>query len=153
MRDNFDPRVTWDDLQWVRERWMGPVILKGVMNPSDAQRAAALGLEGIVVSNHGGRQLDGARATADVLPAIAAAVGDRMTVLVDGGVRSGLDVVKMLSLGADAVLLGRAWVYALAVGGQVGVAHAIDVIRKEIIVAQALMGLTRPDELRLSALS
>ena len=109
MRNNFDPSVTWKDLDFIRQNWSGPLIIKGILDAEDARAAADLGADGIVVSNHGGRQLDGVPSTARALPAIADAVGDRMTVLADGGVRSGLDVVRMLALGAKGVLLGRAW--------------------------------------------
>ena len=143
----FDPSVTWDDLAWVRKHWPGKVILKGILDVADARRAVDVGADGIVVSNHGGRQLDDVRSTAAALPPIAEAVGDRVEVLVDGGVRSGLDVVKMLSLGAKACLLGRAWTYAVAGGGQEGVAHAIRIIREEMQVAMALTGKQRLSEL------
>lgn len=145
MRDNFDPSVTWKDLEWVRERWSGPLILKGVLDPEDARAAAKLGADGVVVSNHGGRQLDGAVSTARALPGIADAVGDTITVLADGGVRSGLDVVRMLALGAKAVLIGRAWAYALGARGQAGVAHVLELIAKEMRVAMALTGVTHID--------
>jgi L-lactate dehydrogenase (cytochrome) len=143
MRTNFDPRVTWADLDWVRERWKGPIVLKGVLDPADARQAAGLGLDGLIVSNHGGRQLDGVLSTAQALPPIADAVGDRIAVLADGGVRSGLDVVRLLALGARGVLLGRAWAYALAGGGGAGVAHVLQLIRAEMTVAMALTGATR----------
>ena len=142
MRENFDPTVTWRDLDWVRQEWDGPLILKGVLDAEDAREAAALGADGLVVSNHGGRQLDGTPSTARALPAIAAAVGDRMTVLADGGVRTGLDVVRMLALGARGVLLGRAWAYALAAGGEAGVARMLALIEAEMRVAMALTGCT-----------
>jgi len=142
-RQNFDASVSWKDLDWVRQRWKGPLIIKGILDPSDANLAADIGAEGIVVSNHGGRQLDGTPSTARALPAIAAAVGDRLTVLVDGGVRSGLDVVRMLALGAKGVLLGRAWVYALGGRGEAGVAHVLQLIAEEMRVALALTGCTR----------
>lgn len=143
MRDNFDPSVTWKDLEWVRARWRGPLIVKGILDVEDALAAAALGVDGIVVSNHGGRQLDGVPSTARALPAIAAAVGERLTVLADGGVRSGLDVVRMLALGARGVLLGRAWAFALGGAGQAGVAHVLELIAAEMRVAMALTGCTR----------
>jgi len=136
----FDPSVTWDDLAWVRKHWDGKLVLKGILDVDDARRAAQVGADAIVVSNHGGRQLDDVRSTASALPPIAAAVGDHLEVLVDGGIRSGLDVVKMLALGAKACLLGRAWTYAVAGGGQEGVAHAIRIIREEMNVAMALTG-------------
>jgi L-lactate dehydrogenase (cytochrome) len=142
-RRNFDPSVTWKDLNWVREHWQGPLIIKGILDVSDADLAADLGADGIVVSNHGGRQLDGALSTARALPAIADAVGDRLTVLADGGIRSGLDIVRMLALGAKGVLLGRAWAYALAGRGEAGVAHALKLIETEMRVAMSLTGCTR----------
>jgi L-lactate dehydrogenase (cytochrome) len=143
MRNNFDSTASWSDLEWVRSRWKGPLIVKGILHAEDACRAADLGIDGIVVSNHGGRQLDGALSTARALPAIAAAVGDRLTVLADGGVRSGLDVIRMLALGAKGVLLGRAWVYALAAGGEAAVTHLLSLIEAEMRVAMSLTGCTR----------
>jgi L-lactate dehydrogenase (cytochrome) len=142
MRANFDPTVTWKDLDWVRANWDGPLILKGILDPEDAKSVADLGADGLIVSNHGGRQLDGALPTALALPPIADAVADRLTVLADGGVRSGLDVVRMLALGARGVLLGRAWAYALGGGGQAGVAHMLRLIEAEMRVAMALTGFT-----------
>jgi len=139
---NFDPGVTWDDLAWVRERWKGPLIIKGILDPDDALRVVELGADGLVVSNHGGRQLDGAPSSAHALPAIADAVGGRIRILADGGVHSGLDVVRMLALGADAVLIGRAAVYALAAAGQSGVAHVLRLMEAEMRVAMALSGVT-----------
>jgi L-lactate dehydrogenase (cytochrome) len=144
---NFDAGVTWKDVQWVREQWKGPLIVKGILDPDDAREAAASGADGIVVSNHGGRQLDGVSSTARALPRVADAAGGRMPVLVDGGVRSGLDVVRMLALGADFVLLGRAWAYALAACGQAGVAHVLKLIDSEMRVAMALTGCTSIDQL------
>jgi L-lactate dehydrogenase (cytochrome) len=143
MRGNFDSSVTWRDLDFVRSEWAGPLILKGILDPDDAREAAALGADGIVVSNHGGRQLDGVPSTARALPAIADAVGDRLTLLADGGIRSGLDVVRMLALGAHGVLIGRAWAWALAGAGQRGVAHVLELIAAEMRVAMALTGVTR----------
>ncbi len=142
MRDNFDPTVSWRDLEFIREHWDGPLIIKGILDPEDAKHAVAIGADGIVVSNHGGRQLDGVPSTARALPPIVDAVGDRLTVLVDGGVRSGLDVVRMLALGARGVLLGRAWAYALGGGGQAGVAHMLRLVEAELRVAMALTGRT-----------
>ena len=143
MRENFDPSVTWRDLEWVRSEWKGPLILKGVMEPEDAKQAVALGADAIIVSNHGGRQLDGVVGTATALPRVADALGGSIPILADGGVRSGLDVVRMLALGASGVLLGRAWVYALAARGQTGIAHVLDLIEAEMRVAMALTGVTR----------
>ena len=142
MRNNFDPTVTWRDLDFIRDHWDGPLIIKGILDVEDARAAADFGADGIVVSNHGGRQLDGVLSTARALPPIAEAVRDRLTVLVDGGARSGLDVVRMLALGAHGVLLGRAWVYALAGGGEVGVAHMLQLVEAEMRVAMALTGRT-----------
>jgi L-lactate dehydrogenase (cytochrome) len=142
-RENFDASVTWKDLDWVRQHWRGPLVIKGVLDPGDALEAALVGADGIVVSNHGGRQLDGTSSTARALPAIAAAVGDRLTVLVDGGVRSGLDVVRMLALGAKSVLLGRAWAYALGGNGEAGVEHVLNLMAEEMRIALALTGCTR----------
>jgi L-lactate dehydrogenase (cytochrome) len=143
MRANFDPAVSWADLEFVRQHWNGPLILKGILDPEDARRAAAIGADAIVVSNHGGRQLDGVPSTVRALPAIAEAVGSRMTILADGGVRSGLDVVRMLALGARGVLLGRAWIYALAGAGQRGVAHLIEIMEAEMRVAMTLTGVAQ----------
>jgi L-lactate dehydrogenase (cytochrome) len=143
MRANFDPSVSWRDLDFVRERWTGPLILKGILDAEDALQAASAGADGLVVSNHGGRQLDGVASVAHALPAISRAVGDKLTVLADGGVRSGLDVVRMLALGARGVLLGRAWIYALAGAGQQGVAHVLQIIEAEMRVAMTLTGVNR----------
>jgi L-lactate dehydrogenase (cytochrome) len=136
----FDPRVTWKDLAWVRENWQGKILLKGILDVDDARLAASVGVDGIVVSNHGGRQLDSVAASADALPWIVDAVGDKLEVLMDGGVRSGLDVVKALALGAKACMLGRAWGYAVAARGEAGVAHMLSVMRNEMNVALALCG-------------
>jgi L-lactate dehydrogenase (cytochrome) len=137
---NFDPSVTWDDLAFVREHWRGPLVIKGLLDPDDAEAAVAAGADGIVVSNHGGRQLDGALASAEALPAIAARVKGRATILADGGVRSGIDLLKMLALGADAVLLGRAWAYALAAGGEAGVAALLGGFERDLRAAMAMTG-------------
>lgn len=137
---NFDPTIVWKDLDWIRAEWPRTLIIKGVLDPEDARAAADLGADGIVVSNHGGRQLDGVLSSARALPPIADAVGDRLTLLADGGIRSGLDVVRMLALGAHGVLLGRAWVYALAALGEVGVRLLLDLMMKEMQVAMTLMG-------------
>jgi L-lactate dehydrogenase (cytochrome) len=139
---NFDASVSWKDVEWVRSRWDGPLIIKGILDREDAHDAVNGGANAIVVSNHGGRQLDGVLSAARALPAIVDAIGARIPVLADGGIRSGLDVVRMLALGADFVLLGRAWVFALAGGGQAGVAHALKLIEQEMRVAMALTGCT-----------
>lgn len=143
MRNNFDPSIQWRDLDFIRSEWQGPLIIKGILDPEDARQAAALGADGIVVSNHGGRQLDGVLSSARALPPIAEAVGEHLTVLVDGGVRSGLDVVRMLALGAKGVLLGRAWAYALGAGGEAAVARMLAIIEAEMRIAMALTGTTR----------
>ena len=147
MRENFDSAITWRDLDFIRSEWTGPLIIKGILDPEDAQEAAALGADGLIVSNHGGRQLDGVLSTARALPPIADAVGDKLTVLADGGVRSGLDVVRLLALGAKGVLLGRAWAYALAAGGEAGVTKMLGLIEAEMRVAMALTGVTRIDQI------
>ncbi|RUT66570.1 alpha-hydroxy-acid oxidizing enzyme [Morganella morganii] len=137
---NFDPSISWKDLEWIREFWEGPMIIKGILDPEDAKDAVRFGADGIVVSNHGGRQLDGVLSTARALPAIADAVKSDITILSDSGIRNGLDVVRMLALGADSVLLGRAFVYALAAQGQAGVENLLDLIDKEMRVAMTLTG-------------
>ena len=137
---NFDPTIGWRDLEWIRESWKGSMIIKGVLDPDDARDAVRFGADGIVVSNHGGRQLDGALSSARALPAIAQAVGGDLTVLADGGVRTGLDVVRMLALGARGVLLGRTYVYALAAQGESGVARLLDQIAAEMRVTMTLTG-------------
>ena len=137
---NFDPSVTWKDIEWVRDRWPGPLVLKGVLDAEDARDARRCGVEGVVVSNHGGRQLDGAPSSIAALPAVVEAVGDDLTVLMDGGVRSGLDVLKALALGAKACLIGRAWAYALGAGGGAGVAGMLTILRQELRMAMSLTG-------------
>ena len=139
---NFDPSVSWKDVEWVRSQWGGPLIIKGILDADDARAAAESGANAIVVSNHGGRQLDGVVSSARALPRIADALAGRMPVLVDGGVRSGLDVVRMLALGADFVLMGRAWAYALAARGEAGVAHVLKLVEAEMRVAMALTSCT-----------
>jgi len=137
---NFDPSVTYKDIAWLRQHWKGKLVLKGITDPGDAARAAEEGMDGIVVSNHGGRQLDGSLSSIAALPAIKDAVGGRMTVMLDGGVRSGLDVLRALALGADGVLLGRAWAYALAARGEAGVSQMLAILKEELEVAMALSG-------------
>lgn len=137
---NFDPSITWTDLEWLRGAWSGRIIIKGILDPDDARAARDFGADGIVVSNHGGRQLDGVPATATALPGIADAVAGTLTILADSGIRSGLDVVRMLALGADAVMLGRAYIYALAAAGEAGVVALLDAMRREIAVAMTLTG-------------
>ncbi|MFJ7793910.1 FMN-dependent L-lactate dehydrogenase LldD [Pseudomonas sp. NPDC096950] len=142
LANNFDPSISWSDLEWIREFWKGPMIIKGILDPQDAKDAVSFGADGIVVSNHGGRQLDGVLSTTKALPPIMQAVGNDLTVLVDSGIRSGLDVVRMLALGAKGVLLGRSMAYALAADGQRGVENMLDIFAKEMRVAMTLTGVT-----------
>lgn len=139
-RSQRNPGLSWEDIEWIRRRWQGPFLLKGILTAEDAQRALAAGADGIVISNHGGRALDGAPATIEVLPEIAAAVGGSTSVLIDGGFRRGSDIAKALALGAKCVLLGRAALYGLAAGGEAGVARALAILRDETDRVLALMG-------------
>jgi L-lactate dehydrogenase (cytochrome) len=150
--EQFDPSVTWDDVAWIRERWNGRLVVKGILDPEDARRAVDSGVDGIVVSNHGGRQLDSVPSSARALPDVAEAVGEQVEVLADGGVRTGLDVVKMAALGARAVLIGRAWAWAVAARGETGVRHMLDVMRADIDVALALTGHTSIGDVDRTAL-
>jgi L-lactate dehydrogenase (cytochrome) len=138
----FDPSVTWDDLAWLREHWEGKIALKGILDADDAREAVARGADAVIVSNHGGRQLDDVPSTIRALPAIVDAVGGRCEVLMDGGIRSGLDIVKALSLGARACLIGRPWAYAVAARGEKGVDHLLRIIREEMRVTLGLTGIT-----------
>lgn len=142
----FDPSVTWDDIDWVRAHWPGKLVLKGIMDAEDARRAVDSGTDGIVVSNHGGRQLDGVPATIDALPAVVEAVGDRTTVLVDGGIRSGTDVLRACARGADACMIGRPWAYAVAADGTAGVRRMLATMQAELRVAMGLTGITKISE-------
>lgn len=137
---NFDPSISWKDLQWIRDFWDGPMIIKGILDTEDAKDAVRFGADGIVVSNHGGRQLDGVLSSARALPMIADAVKGDLAILADSGIRTGLDVVRMLALGADSVMLGRAYIYALSAAGGAGVSNLLDLIEKEIRVAMTLTG-------------
>jgi len=148
----FDPSVTWEDIAWVREHWNGRLVVKGVLDAEDARHAVHAGVDGVIVSNHGGRQLDSVPSTARALPEVVDAVGDEVEVLVDGGVRTGLDVVKMIALGAKAVLIGRAWAWAVAARGEAGVRHALAVLKADIDVALGLTGQTSLAGLDRSAL-
>ena len=139
----FDPSVTWQDIDWLRGQWKGRLLLKGILDVQDAQAAVQVGADGIVVSNHGGRQLDSVASTAAKLPAIAQAVGAQTEVLVDGGVRSGVDVFKALALGARGVLIGRPWVWALAAQGEAGVRTLLAQWQRELLLAMTLAGVTR----------
>jgi L-lactate dehydrogenase (cytochrome) len=139
--DNLDPSVTWRDLEWLRANWKGKIVVKGLLDPQDARAAmSAIAPDGIVVSNHGGRQLDSTPATLHALPAIREAVGDKTTVFLDGGIRSGLDVFKAIALGADACLIGRAWAYSLAAQGRAGVSAMLGTMKRDLEVTMALTG-------------
>src|SRR6516165_3090897 len=140
LNENFDPAIGWADLEWIRAFWKGKMLIKGILDPEDARDAVRFGADGLIVSNHGGRQLDGVLSTTKALPPIADAVGDELTVLADSGVRSGLDVVRMLALGARGVLLGRAYIYALATDGEAGVANLLRLFATEMRVAMTLIG-------------
>jgi L-lactate dehydrogenase (cytochrome) len=148
-----NPGATWDDLDWLRGRWSGPLVIKGILTAEDAERAVQAGVDGIVVSNHGGRQLDGTAATLDALVEVAEAVGDRVEVLLDGGVRRGTDVVKALALGARACLIGRPWLFGLATGGEQGVSTVLEILRTELDRALALLGRPSIAELDASVIS
>jgi L-lactate dehydrogenase (cytochrome) len=139
----FDRTVTWDDARWLREQWDGKFAIKGIATPADAQRAAEIGADAIWVSNHGGRQLDTAPATIDTLPAIAEMIAGKREIIFDGGVRRGGDVLKALALGANAVALGRAYLYGLAAGGEAGVARALSILDAELRRTMALTGRAR----------
>jgi L-lactate dehydrogenase (cytochrome) len=138
--NNFDRSITWADLDWIRAAWDGPLVIKGVLDREDARDAVKAGAQGLVVSNHGGRQLDGVRSSISALPSIADAVGGDLELYLDGGVRSGLDVLKACALGAKACFVGRAWAYALGAGGQAAVARMLETLRAELEVAMVLTG-------------
>src|SRR6476469_2697227 len=142
-----NPALSWDDLGWLRAQTELPIVIKGIQHPDDAREAAQRGIDGIVVSNHGGRQIDGAVGSLDALPAIAEAVGGELAVLFDSGVRSGSDVLKALALGADAVCLGRPYLWGLALDGQAGVETVLKMVLAELDLTMALCGLTRPEEI------
>jgi len=139
--------VTWDDLKWIRQAWNRAIVIKGIHTAEDARRAVDIGADALVVSNHGGRQLDGVAPTLSVLPEVVSAVGDRIEVLLDGGVRRGSDIVKALCLGARAVLAGRAYVYGLAAAGGAGVARAIEILRTDLVRTLKLLGCASVAEL------
>lgn len=150
--ENFDPSISWKDLEWIRDFWDGPMIIKGILDADDAKDAVSFGADGIVVSNHGGRQLDGVLSSAKALPAIADAVKGDLKILVDSGIRNGLDVVRMLALGADCTMLGRSFIYALAAKGQAGVENLIDLYEKEMRVAMTLSGANTLSDLTRDSL-
>ncbi|MEO3827839.1 lactate 2-monooxygenase [Actinomadura sp. B10D3] len=145
---NFgNPGLTWDDLIFLREHWDGPIALKGIQHPDDARQAVDAGMDGVIVSNHGGRQVDGAVGSLDALPGVVDAVRDQATVLFDSGIRTGSDIAKALALGAKAVLVARPYAYGLALGGQAGVQHVLRCLQAELELTMALSGVRRPDEL------
>lgn len=144
---NFDPSISWSDLEWIRDFWKGPMIIKGILDPEDAKDAVRFGADGIVVSNHGGRQLDGVLSSARALPAIADAVKGQIKILTDSGIRNGLDIVRMLALGADCTMLGRAFIYALAAQGGAGVSNLLDLLEKEMRVAMTLTSVKNVSEI------
>lgn len=139
----FDPSVTWKDIEWLRRIWDGKLFIKGVLEPGDAKCAADVGADGVIVSNHGGRQLDGVASSISKLPGVVAAVGDRIEVLLDGGIRSGVDVLKAVALGARGVLIGRPWVWAAAGAGEQGLVDLLENFRRELCTAMALAGVSR----------
>lgn len=139
-KEQFDPRLSWDDVAWIKEKWGGKLILKGILDPEDARLALESGADAIIVSNHGGRQLDGARSSISALPGVLDVVGDRMEVHMDGGVRSGQDVLKAVALGAKGVWIGRPFLYGLGAGGRAGVTRALEIIRSELDITMALCG-------------
>ena len=151
LSQRIDPSLTWDDIAWIRAQWNGTLVIKGILTPDDAMRAKEAGADAVVVSNHGGRQLDGATSTIRALPAIRAAVGEDFCVMLDGGIRRGSDVVKAIATGADGVMLGRAYAYALAAAGQRGVTEIIAAIRTELGITLALMGIPSVTALRQSS--
>lgn len=143
----FDPTVTWKDIEWLRSVWKGKLLIKGLLEVDDARQAANAGADGVIVSNHGGRQLDGVASSISKLPAITTAVGDNIEVYMDGGVRSGIDVIKAVALGANGVLIGRPWIWAIAARQQAGLTELLNVFQKEIAVGMALMGVNHIDDL------
>ena len=148
----FDPTVTWEDLAWVRDQWQGKLVIKGIMAPQDAEQATQYGVDCVVVSNHGGRQLDSVPATIKALQDVVSATGQNTTVMVDGGIRSGLDILKAKALGADGCLIGRAWVYALAAAGESGVDSLLTTMTEELRIGMALTGNTRLNQVNQDSL-
>ena len=144
---NFDPSISWSDLEWIRDFWKGPMVIKGILDPEDARDAVRFGADGIIVSNHGGRQLDGALSSARALPAIADAVKGQIKILADSGIRNGLDIVRMLALGADCTMIGRAFIYALAAEGGAGVSNLLSLLEKEMRVAMTLTSVKNVSEI------
>ncbi|RVI95944.1 alpha-hydroxy acid oxidase [Sinorhizobium medicae] len=151
--EQFDPQLSWKDVEWIKERWGGPLILKGILDPEDAKMAAKSGADAIIVSNHGGRQLDGAHSSISMLPRIVDAVGDQIEVHLDGGIRSGQDVLKAVALGAKGTYIGRPFLYGLGALGKEGVRIALDIIRKEMDTTMALCGKRRITDVGLDVIA
>jgi L-lactate dehydrogenase (cytochrome) len=145
--DQFDPSLDWRDVEWIKRQWGGKLILKGVMDPVDARLALDCGADALIVSNHGGRQLDGAPSSIDALPAIVAEVGERIELWMDGGIRSGQSVLKALALGARGTLIGRPFLYGLGAMGKAGVRSCLDIIQKELDVTMGFCGCTSIDQI------
>jgi (S)-mandelate dehydrogenase len=152
-RSQRNPKLTWDDIAWIKDQWKGPMAVKGILAAEDAQEAARYGIEGVVISNHGGRQLDGSDSPLDALPAITRTAGNRLVVLIDGGFRRGTDIVKALALGADGVLLGRATLFGLASGGEAGARKALTILADEVSRTMSLLGCETVGKLGPSYLS
>jgi L-lactate dehydrogenase (cytochrome) len=153
IRGQFDPALSWKDVEWIRSLWPGKFIIKGVLDVEDARLAAQTGASAIVVSNHGGRQLDGAPSSISALPKIVEAIGDDIEIMFDGGIRSGQDVVRALALGAKSCLIGRSYIYGLGAGGEAGVTKAIEIIRDELDVTMALCGIRRVRDIDRSVIA
>jgi len=153
INSQFDPGLSWSDISWLQEQWAGPIVLKGVLRAEDAQQAARIGVRGVIVSNHGGRQLDHAPSTISVLPAVVDGIGSEIEVYMDGGIRRGVDILKALALGAQACLSGRALVYGLAAGGEAGAVRAMSLLVEELRLAMALAGCGSVRELDRSWLT
>lgn len=153
IQNQFDPTLNWDDVKWIRKLWKGPLILKGILEVEDAKLAARYGADAIVVSNHGGRQLDGAPSSITQLPKLAKAVGNRVEVMFDGGIRTGQDIMRALALGADSCLIGRSYIYGLGAYGEEGVLAAINCLKSELLTTMALTGINKIDEIGPQVLS
>lgn len=147
VESQFDPSATWKDIAWLRSHWSGNIIIKGIMNSDDAKAAVDSGADGIVVSNHGGRQLDGVSSTIDKLSSIASSVGNQTKILLDGGIHNGVDVVKAIALGADSVLIGRSWVYAMAAQGEAGINKLLSLYQQEIAATMGLIGVNNIEDI------
>lgn len=147
MATQFDPSLTWDDVTWMRSQWPGKLIIKGILDEEDARQATQSGADALIVANHGGRQLDGGWSTIAALPGVVAAAGSKIEVFIDGGIRSGKDVVRALALGAKSCMIGRSYIYGLGAAGEQGVAKAIELIRNEFDVTMGLCGVTQVNDI------